>query len=82
MIEKFRLFGSLVWVPRELSDRASTSEECSEECPYNSVEIPIVDTVRTREKADKEVEYWDGIEYFCWEKCDIEDCPAYMANNS
>ncbi|MFH1396655.1 MAG: hypothetical protein ABIG93_04620 [archaeon] len=62
--------------PKELECRASIANGNSADCPLNNSRST---EVRNISEARYIVKYGTFFDY-CWNSCEITDCPAYKAN--
>lgn len=81
-LRKFKFIGGHeVWVPIDARERPikTNTSKSSEICPYEKEAITPMTTL-TGKIDFVEVEVSDGHGKYCWNTCNIENCPTYRAN--
>lgn len=67
-------------IPLSSDERARCINGHSEDCLFERAMHGLRQTYTlTRKQADRMIQHGD-VDY-CWKKCGIKDCPAYMANH-
>lgn len=62
--------------PIDETYRARVENGNSAECPFNRGSI----TLPTLQSSEAHARVSNGTAIYCWDQCDISDCPSYRAN--
>ena len=77
-LEEFRIEGNTI-IPHSVEDRAEVKPfgNSSKSCPYN---IPRLKQTYVFNKEKIEIIKRQLDANYCWDSCNIIDCPAYIKN--